>query len=237
MQVSNTAGSVVRSLPDTSYLSNRFPSFVDCGNAFSNGGGPATDGLTGCNMPCNGNSSEYCGGSNRLDVYKFGAATSSTSTISSSASTTSTTSTSTSSATSLPTGWKYIGCYIDNADGHILLNQQPDNAALTVESCVQTCKGLGYGVAGMEYSSQCFCDNFLHNGGNLTTDADCNMACSGNASEKCGAGNRMSIYANGNLQVYQPPAPQKTGLPGSWAYQGCLLYVHFHWSDNDLLAC
>jgi hypothetical protein len=43
-----------------------------CGNSISNGGGPAPDGLTGCNMVCNGNSSEYCGGPNRLDVYGYG---------------------------------------------------------------------------------------------------------------------------------------------------------------------
>lgn len=43
-----------------------------CGNTASNGGGPAPDGLSGCNMACNGNSSEYCGGPNRLDVYGYG---------------------------------------------------------------------------------------------------------------------------------------------------------------------
>lgn len=33
-------------------------------------------------------------------------------------------------------------------------NQQSDNQQMTVESCVQTCSGLGYSVAGMEYSVQ-----------------------------------------------------------------------------------
>lgn len=44
-----------------------------CGKAFSNGGGPAPDGTSGCNMPCAGNASEFCGGPNRLDVYQLGA--------------------------------------------------------------------------------------------------------------------------------------------------------------------
>ncbi|KAK1545521.1 WSC domain-containing protein [Colletotrichum paranaense] len=39
-----------------------------CGSTISNGGAPAVD---GCNMLCNGNSSEYCGGPNRLNVYDF----------------------------------------------------------------------------------------------------------------------------------------------------------------------
>ena len=38
----------------------------------------------------------------------------------------------------------------------------------------------------------------------------------------CGAGNRMSIYSNSTLKIYQPPVSQKTDLPGSWTYQGCI---------------
>ncbi|KAI4200824.1 MAG: hypothetical protein LQ346_002305 [Caloplaca aetnensis] len=48
------------------------------------------------------------------------------------------------------------------------------------------------------------------------------MNCAGNAAQKCGAGNRMSVYSNGPLVVRQLPGPQKTGLPGSWQYQGCI---------------
>lgn len=51
------------------------------------------------------------------------------------------------------------------------------------------------------------------------------MACAGNANEKCGAGNILSVYNTGNLTVYQAPASQSTGLPGNWVYQGC-------YSDN-----
>ena len=32
----------------------------------------------------------------------------------------------------------------------------------------------------------------------------------------------MSIYSNSTLKVYAPPATQKTDLPGSWTYQGCI---------------
>jgi len=39
-----------------------------CGHTISNGGAPAT----GCNMPCNGNSSEFCGAGDRLNVYTRG---------------------------------------------------------------------------------------------------------------------------------------------------------------------
>ncbi|KAK3940061.1 glyoxal oxidase-like protein [Diplogelasinospora grovesii] len=39
-----------------------------CGNTIANGGAPAT---SGCNMVCNGNSSEICGGPSRLNVYDY----------------------------------------------------------------------------------------------------------------------------------------------------------------------
>jgi hypothetical protein len=160
---------------------------IDCGNIIANGGGPAPDGLTGCNMLCNGNSSEYCGGPNRLDMYSFnGGATTTTSATSSTSATTTTsaTVTGTGTASGLPTGWAYKGCYVDGVNGRILNIQNPDSATLTIESCVQTCVGLGYTVAGMEYSQQCFCGNYLVNGGALASaDTECSMPCSGNANE------------------------------------------------------
>jgi WSC domain len=194
-----------------------------CGNSFSNGGGPAPDGSAGCNMACAGNAQETCGGSNRLNVFQYGGGSSTTTTPASSAAASTSTSVGTGSATGLPKGWAYQGCYIDGANGRIMNTQEPDSNSNTIEVCVNTCVGLGYSVAGMEYGVQCFCDNFIRNGASLTADTDCNMACAGNSAEKCGAGNRMSIYSNATLQVYQPPAPQKTGLNGSWVYQGCLL--------------
>src|SRR6266516_1182264 len=184
-----------------------------CGNTVASGG-PASDGLTGCNMPCNGNSSEFCGGPNRLDMYNFtNGAVSSTSTSTSATSTISTSSTGTSTPTGLPTGWTYQGCYVDGANGRILNYENPDSTTLTVENCVQACVGLSYTVAGMEFSKQCFCGNYTVNNATLAAATDCNMPCSGNSNEMCGAGNRMSIYSYGNLTVYQSPTAQKSGLP------------------------
>jgi hypothetical protein len=124
----------------------------------------------------------------------------------------------------MPTGWSYKGCWVDQAHGRILGFQQPDNPALTVESCSQTCAGLGYSISGMEWISQCFCDNAIINQGTLASaDTECNTACSGNSKEICGGGGRMSIYSN-QTNVYVKPVPvaQTTNLPGNWTYQGCL---------------
>lgn len=130
---------------------------------------------------------------------------------------------STPAQTGFPTGWTYQGCYVDGANGRILSNQQPDNQDLTQQSCVETCANAGYTIAGMEYSVQCFCDNDIYNGGVLAADqSDCDDACSGDSSEICGGGSRMTLYSKGTPQVYQPPAAQTTGLPVNWAYKGCL---------------
>lgn len=72
-----------------------------------------------------------------------------------------------------------------------------------------------------EYGVQCFCDNFLYNGAAVAASSQCSMACPGNSAEFCGNGNYLSIYHTGNLTAYAAPAAQKTGLPGSWTYQGC----------------
>jgi hypothetical protein len=95
---------------------------------------------------------------------------------------------------------------------------------MTVEMCVAYCAGLGYSVAGVQYGTQCYCDNQIVAGGTQAPDSDCSMACAGDATEKCGNGNRNSVYSNvvGNLTVLQPPFVQKTGLPGNWQYVGCL---------------
>jgi hypothetical protein len=102
-------------------------------------------------MPCNGNAAEICGGANRLNMYGLDGSVNTTT----STATTSVTATTTSTASTFTaTGWAYMGCYIDGVNGRIFNNQQADNPAMTIESCVNTCSGLGYSVAGMEYGGK-----------------------------------------------------------------------------------
>ena len=125
--------------------------FEGCGNTIANGGAPAA---SGCTMACKGNATEYCGGGNRLNVYQFGNVGGSASTTSSSKPSSSTsTPTTPNSPTGLPSGWSYKGCYVDNANGRILINGQPNDPQLTVQKCVSACVTAGYSVAGMEYGS------------------------------------------------------------------------------------
>ena len=65
---------------------------------------------------------------------------------------------------------------------------------------------------------ECYCGNVLASQSATVPDADCNMACAGNATEACGGSNRMSLFTNG-----QPaPLPPVTNPgPGLWTSQGC----------------
>jgi hypothetical protein len=201
-----------------------------CGNSFGAGSvaAPASD----CSFPCAGNSTQKCGAGNRLSVWAISGTTPPKTT---SAAATSTSKAAT--ATGFPTGWTAQGCWVDNANGgRILKNQQPDNAAQTLQTCVNTCAAAGYTIAGAEYAQECFCDNFIYNGGaKATNQADCNTPCPGNSAQSCGAGNRLTIYSKGTPQTgtgaggggggtAPPGGPtiQKTGLPAGWAYSGCL---------------
>ncbi|OCK86428.1 WSC-domain-containing protein [Lepidopterella palustris CBS 459.81] len=192
-----------------------------CGNSFDNGGGPAPDGSVGCSFPCAGNSAEICGGSNRLSMYEYinAAGVVATTPVAS----VTPTPTPSPVVASLPSGWTSSGCYIDNAYGRILSVQQPNSDTLTIESCIATCSGLGYTIAGLEYSTQCFCGNSIIAGGLPASAAsDCAMPCSGNSAEICGGPARMSIYAAGAVTTAPVPVVQTTGLPGTWSYSGCV---------------
>jgi WSC domain len=152
-------------------------------------------------------------------MYKIGGSAPSSSTASV---ITSTSSSALPTVTGLPTGWKYDGCYTEGTGGRALSFGPPDSQANSVETCIQACIGLGYTIAGVEYGTQCFCDNVMKNGPVRAPETDCSFPCPGNPSEKCGAGNRLNVYNTGNLTIYSVPVTQTTNLPGSWQYSGCI---------------
>ncbi|KAJ7659270.1 copper radical oxidase [Mycena polygramma] len=195
-----------------------------CGPAIVNGGAPEP--ISDCNMPCAGNISEFCGGPNRLTVFNYtgtdlppppsgggggggGGATGVTAI-----------------ATDLPTPWAYVGCFVDNANGRVLTTET-DIANMTMEACVALCDAQNFTIAGGEFSTQCFCGNELIDGAVKAPDQDdCNQACGGNATQACGAGNRLSIYSTTqNITILPVPVVQNSSIPGSWSYQGCLAEV------------
>jgi hypothetical protein len=49
------------------------------------------------------------------------------------------------------------------------------------------------------------------------------MTCSGDATQYCGAGNRLSVFSNDTLVVFEPPSALTEDLPESWEYYGCVV--------------
>ncbi|TFK25297.1 WSC-domain-containing protein [Coprinopsis marcescibilis] len=92
--------------------------------------------------------------------------------------------------------WEYKGCYVDF--GPRILNFRFDiPEGNTAERCTELCANEGYGIAGLEYGTECWCDNYNIFGDlPIVGDGDCNFACPGDEMEWCGAGNRLVVYEN-----------------------------------------
>ena len=160
-------------------------------------------------MTCDGNTSEYCGGPNRLNLYQYNASLASASSAIP-AVTGSASATSKSSSTAAPTqtgpitvqmgvGFSYMGCYSDSVNSRALTGLANPGVASQndVEQCASECIAFTY--FGVEYGAECYCGNAITGGsavvpGSTPAVTGCNMVCSGNATEYCGGSNRINIY-------------------------------------------
>ncbi|KAJ8065071.1 hypothetical protein OCU04_005784 [Sclerotinia nivalis] len=91
------------------------------------------------------------------------------------------------------TDFVYAGCFIDPSDPSALLFRTNINSQnMTVEICVDFCKGNGYKYAGLEYYGECFCGASV--GGPQTVESNCSFPCTGNNNESCGGNDILSVY-------------------------------------------
>lgn len=166
-----------------------------CGNEILNSGAPAA---SGCNMPCNGDASEMCGGPDRMNLWEWMGPDEPEPTPTS----TSTPPAGPTGPTSVPyPGWSKVGCYTDSTGGRALSGDL--TADVTAESgpmdnrkCVEACAIRGYSLAGTEYSGECFCGVVVGNGHGPADDGEvgCNMPCHGASGEYCGGSNRLTMW-------------------------------------------
>ncbi|KAF3934543.1 hypothetical protein ABW19_dt0208421 [Dactylella cylindrospora] len=131
-------------------------------------------GQTGCTKACAGNADQVCGGSSRLSIYQNTAW----------------------KPTVIPgavLGWTYNGCWTEITGRAIKGYSYSNSTGMTNAQCITTCKGKGYTVAALQNRQECFCSLT-----NLATvvndDTQCNGNCVGNATEYCGAANRLQVY-------------------------------------------
>lgn len=119
------------------------------------------------------------------------------------------------STRAIPGGWSSLGCVADG-DARALSAYTFSSNSLTQESCIAGCAAAGYGYAGMEYHSQCFCaDSFSDGFGTFTDSLQCNTPCSGmpeppheieyslahipssgNSAQTCGGSWRLSVFSS-----------------------------------------
>ena len=85
-------------------------------------------------------------------------------------------------------------CFEDNLAGYRNLPHRTYYGSKnTIKSCKKACFQKGYQYAGVQYSKECYCGNYLPKK-IARKQSECNMACSGDRSQKCGGGNRMNVY-------------------------------------------
>jgi WSC domain len=136
---------------------------------------------TDCNMACQGQPTQPCGGPGRINLFWNGV------------------------SAAEPTlavapgigNYEYTGCFTDSVYARALSVRQ-NIADLTPAKCMTACASNGYKFAGVEYSSECYCGNEIDNLQGFASDgeAQCNMPCSGDSSLKCGGPARVNIYTD-----------------------------------------
>ncbi|KAI1647215.1 heme peroxidase [Daldinia loculata] len=134
--------------------------------------------LTDCNMVCGGDATEYCGDSDRIELY----------------STTASQPAPTATLAPKPTVSSYVrvGCYNEIPGGRALTGAAYADDAMTLELCATDCTGFEYWAT--EYGRECYCGNTIDSLSTAAPDADCQMVCAGDRYEYCGAGNRLELY-------------------------------------------
>lgn len=155
--------------------------------------------LDDCNMECAGDSHQYCGAGNRLELY-----------INENIALPP-------QPTAIPTVGKFTleGCFTDNADGRSLYGASFTSDDLTLSACAEFCSKYRY--FGTEYSTECYCGNTLHSSTSVPL-SECNLVCGGNSSECCGSGNRLSLYLDAEKEPVEPEHPPTVGR---YEFLGC----------------
>ncbi|KAK1594865.1 WSC domain-containing protein [Colletotrichum navitas] len=152
-----------------------------CGNSLAPSATSAP--LTDCSMQCSGDSTQYCGAGDRIELY-------------------STTATRSTSSTAAPTAtlahinaigkYSLVGCQTEADGGRALQAAQTASDDMTLDKCAAFCSD--YTFFGTEYGRECYCGNELQSTSMTAPLTECNMKCAGNPYQYCGDGNRLELY-------------------------------------------
>ncbi|KAK0111496.1 hypothetical protein ONS95_001851 [Cadophora gregata] len=163
---SNTVGNCARACSNGgySYAGVEYGSQCFCGSSLP---GSPTGGQTP-NIQCTGNSSQFCGGNNILQVYSG-----------------------TPAPTVLTPPVTNGQCVADNTNNvRTLSTSGGSSSSMTPAACKTACVGFVY--YGVEYGSECWCGNSFPSSTVVSTQ--CTMQCSGDAAQTCGGSWALNMY-------------------------------------------
>ncbi|WVQ72276.1 hypothetical protein IAR50_001826 [Cryptococcus sp. DSM 104548] len=149
-----------------------------CGTSIQNGATNTTlldD--SECNYACADNSYENCGGSATLTLFN---------------------NPSLYKVYTYPTGWSSSGCMTEATNARALAKYSVTSSSMTPQICIAACQAKGYTIAGVEYSSQCYCANAFTSGSVAADESSCSMSCAGDELQTCGGSNRLSTWTYSN---------------------------------------
>ncbi|CAM9959471.1 unnamed protein product [Pylaiella littoralis] len=120
-----------------------------------------------CDATCAGTTDdEKCGGYDKISAYVIGDATA------------------------------YQGCYRDALPRAMDSEGPVKPGGMTNEVCIAYCADQGYGYAGTQYSSECFCGDSFDAHGSIE-ETECSYPCQADSTESCGGKWALSVYATG----------------------------------------
>ncbi|KAI9362439.1 hypothetical protein DFJ73DRAFT_573595 [Zopfochytrium polystomum] len=125
-----------------------------------------------CSFPCKADSSQICGGSLHLTVYKGG------STFSPSA--------------PIIANFASRGCYVDALNPRSFnYTSSVSGKATTNQACTAECVSKGYAFAGTEHFGECYCSNSVVG---LSKSSNCAMPCLGDVHQVCGDNALLTVF-------------------------------------------
>lgn len=65
-----------------------------------------------------------------------------------------------------------------------------ETTIMTHQVCEIACERAGYQISGVEFKSECYCDNSING---AVASSGCDMTCAGNSNQICGGSSRITI--------------------------------------------
>lgn len=109
----------------------------------------------------------------------------------------------------IPSGTRatYLSCHTEASNARVLSGYSFTNTtSMTTELCGSACLSRNYLYFGLEYASQCYCDNIVTT--SSVAESRCSAPCAGNRVDFCGARSILSVWA-------LPGAPVASAVTGT----------------------